>query len=122
MSEEATVLQFKDGGLLPAVIQHHESGEVLMVGYMDPEAVRRTQRDGTVWFWSRSRKEYWHKGDTSGNFLFVRELWTDCDADVVLARVEPEGPTCHTGARSCFFNRMESAVGQPEAVGESSAG
>jgi phosphoribosyl-AMP cyclohydrolase len=104
-------LQFKDQGLLPAVIQDDDSNEVMMVGYMDPEAVARTQRDGTVWFWSRSRKEYWHKGDTSGNFLYVRELWTDCDADVVLVRVNPAGPTCHTGARSCFFNRMDTAVG-----------
>ena len=106
-------LQFKDQGLLPAVIQDDATGDVLMVGYMDAEAVQRTQRDGTVWFWSRSRKEYWHKGDTSGNFLFVRELWTDCDADVVLVRVQPAGPTCHTGARSCLFNRMETAVGAP---------
>jgi len=108
---DGLALQFKDGGLLPAIIQDHASNEVLMVGYMDAEAVKRTQRDGTVWFWSRSRQEYWHKGDTSGNFLYVRELWTDCDADTVLVRVEPAGPTCHTGARSCFFNRMDTAVG-----------
>lgn len=106
-------LQFKDNGLLPAVIQDAETSEVLMVGYMDPEAVARTRHDGTVWFWSRSRQEYWHKGDTSGNFLYVREIWTDCDADVVLVRVTPAGPTCHTGARSCFFSRMETQVGAP---------
>ena len=104
-------LEFKDQGLLPAVIQDHATGEVLMLGYMDAEAVQRTQRDGTVWFWSRSRKEYWHKGDTSGNVLYVRELWTDCDADVVLVRVQPAGPVCHTNARSCFFNRLETVVG-----------
>ncbi len=109
--KDVSDLQFKDNGLLPAVIQHFETGEVLMVGYMDPEAARRTQESGTVWFWSRSRKELWHKGDTSGNFFYVKELLTDCDQDVVLAKVDPVGPACHTGARSCFFEAMPAAVG-----------
>jgi phosphoribosyl-AMP cyclohydrolase len=103
-------LQYKENGLLPAVIQHFETNEVLMVGYMNPEAVRRTQESGTVWFWSRSRKELWHKGDTSGNVLYVKELFTDCDQDVVLVKADPVGPTCHTGARSCFFERMPAAI------------
>lgn len=106
-------LQFKDGGLLPAVIQDASSGDVLMVGYMDAEALRRTRRDGSVWFWSRSRNEYWHKGDTSGNVLYVQELRTDCDADTVLVRVNPVGPVCHTGARSCFFNPLETTTFGP---------
>jgi phosphoribosyl-AMP cyclohydrolase len=107
----AEELQFKDNGLLPAVIQHFETNEVLMVGYMNPESVRRTIESGTVWFWSRSRQELWHKGDTSGNYLFVKELLTDCDQDVVLVKVDPVGPTCHTGAVSCFFEPMPVVVG-----------
>jgi phosphoribosyl-AMP cyclohydrolase len=111
MTTEAWKLQFKDNGLLPAVVQHFETSEVLMVGYMNPEAVQRTQESGTVWFWSRSRKELWHKGDTSGNFFYVRELFTDCDQDVVLVKVDPVGPACHTGERSCFFQQLPAAAG-----------
>ncbi len=111
MTSEAQKLQFKDNGLLPAVVQHFETNEVLMVGYMNPEAVQRTRESGTVWFWSRSRKELWHKGDTSGNFFFVKELFTDCDQDVVLVKVDPVGPACHTGERSCFFQPLPAVAG-----------
>jgi phosphoribosyl-AMP cyclohydrolase len=104
-------LVYKDGGLLPAVVQHFESGEVLMVGYMNEEAVRRTLESGTVWFWSRSRQEMWHKGDTSGNVLFVKSVTTDCDGDALVVKADPVGPTCHTGARTCFHNPLEAAVG-----------
>ena len=104
-------LTYKDGGLLPAVIQHFESGEVLMVGYMNEEAVRRTLESGTVWFWSRSRQEMWHKGDTSGNVLYVKSVATDCDGDALVIKADPVGPTCHTGARSCFHNPLAAAVG-----------
>jgi phosphoribosyl-AMP cyclohydrolase len=103
-------LRYKDGGLLPAVIQHHATGEVLMLGYMNEEAVRRTLDSGTVWFWSRSRRELWHKGDTSGNVLRVRSVIADCDGDALLVRAEPAGPTCHTGAQSCFHNPLSAVV------------
>ncbi len=106
------MLQYKENGLLPAVIQDAATGEVLMVGYMNEEAVRRTLESGQVWFFSRSRKELWHKGATSGNFLNVREVWTDCDNDVLLVKADPAGPVCHTGARGCFFNEMSTAGSQ----------
>ncbi len=105
------MLQFKDNGLLPAIVQHAESGAVLMVGYMNEEAVRRTRESGQVWFYSRSRQELWHKGATSGNFLNVREIWSDCDEDALLIKVEPVGPVCHTGASACFFNAVEVGAG-----------
>lgn len=101
------MLQFKDNGLLPAVIQHAETGQVLMVGYMNEESVRLTLATGDVWFWSRSRQELWHKGATSGDYFRVREVLTDCDEDAVLVKVQPEGAACHTGAPSCFFNSAE---------------
>lgn len=100
-------LNFKDGGLLPAVVQDAATGDVLMVGYMNDEAVRRTRTSGVVWFYSRSRRALWQKGETSGHVLRVREIWTDCDQDVLLVKAEPAGPTCHTGERSCFFNRID---------------
>jgi len=108
---DASQLQFKDNGLLPAVIQHFETNAVLMVGYMNPESAQKTLETGTVWFWSRSRRELWHKGDTSGNFFYVREVRTDCDSDVLLVKVDPVGPACHTGEASCFFNVLPAAVG-----------
>jgi phosphoribosyl-AMP cyclohydrolase len=100
-------LNFKDGGLLPAVVQDAMTGDVLMVGYMNDEAVRRTRASGVVWFYSRSRQALWQKGETSGHVLRVREIWTDCDQDVLLVKAEPAGPTCHTGERSCFFTRID---------------
>jgi phosphoribosyl-AMP cyclohydrolase len=93
---------FKDGGLLPAIIQQWDTKEVLMLGYMDAEALRRTLTEGRVTFWSRSRKEYWRKGDTSGNAQFVRGAALDCDADTLLVTVDQIGPACHTGAHACF--------------------
>ena len=113
-SNEANLV-FKDDGLLPAVVQDARTGDVLMVGYMNAEAVRRTRESGTVWFYSRSRQAMWQKGETSGNVLRVRELWTDCDRDTVLVKVDPAGPTCHTGEQSCFFSRIETAVSIPNA-------
>ena len=104
-------LQFKDNGLLPAVIQHFETDVVLMVGYMNAESAQKTLETGTVWFWSRSRQELWHKGDTSGNYFYVREVRTDCDNDVLLVRVDPVGAACHAGAASCFFNALPAAIG-----------
>jgi phosphoribosyl-ATP pyrophosphohydrolase/phosphoribosyl-AMP cyclohydrolase len=96
-------LAFGENGLLPCVVQDWSTGEVLTVAYMNEEAVARTRESGETWFWSRSRQELWHKGETSGNVQRVRELRWDCDADTLLALVEPAGPACHTGERTCFF-------------------
>lgn len=101
-AEVVSRVRFDDAGLIPAVIQQHDSGEVLMVGWMDAEAVRRTLSEGRVTFWSRSRQQYWRKGDTSGHVQFVRGAALDCDGDTLLVRVEQVGVACHTGARSCF--------------------
>src|SRR5690606_28285784 len=94
--------RFDDSGLVAAIIQQHDSGEVLMLGWMDAEAVRRTLTEGRVTFWSRSRQEYWRKGDTSGHAQFVRSVALDCDGDALLVRVEQVGAACHTGDRTCF--------------------
>ena len=99
-------LKFDDKGLIPAVIQSEETGEVLMLGYMNEESLRRTLTSGEVWFYSRSRQELWHKGATSGNRLLVRSVWTDCDNDTILVKAKPLGPVCHTGSRTCFFQKI----------------
>ena len=92
----------KTNGLLPVIAQHAHTGEVLMLGFASREALEHTQRDGVLWFYTRTRGTLWRKGETSGNVLHVVSLHADCDGDSVLARVLPAGPTCHTGARSCF--------------------
>ena len=102
----ATVIKFDEKGLIPAIVQDFRSGEVLMLGYMNQESLKRTLSQCEVWFYSRSRKELWHKGATSGNRLIVRQLWRDCDSDAILIKAEPLGPTCHTGNRSCFFQEL----------------
>ena len=89
-------------GLVAAVVQQHDTNEVLMVGWMDDEALHRTLTTGRATYWSRSRAEYWRKGDTSGNVQHVREVRIDCDGDALLVVVDQVGPACHTGARSCF--------------------
>lgn len=98
-------LTFGANELLPAIIQDDESGEVLMLAWMDAEAVRRTLTTGRVTFWSRSRQEYWRKGDTSGHRQYVRAVSHDCDGDTLLVRVVQLGAACHTGSRSCFTDR-----------------
>lgn len=100
--DQPAAITFDDSGLAPAIVQDASTKEVLMLAYVDAESLRRTQEDGTTWFWSRSRREYWNKGATSGNFQRVVELRYDCDADALLMLVEPQGPACHTGQRSCF--------------------
>ncbi len=100
-------LVFDERGLIPAVVQDEESGDVLMVAWMNEEALRRTLREGRTVFWSRSRGEMWRKGDTSGNVQHVREVRYDCDADTVLVRVHQEGVACHTGNRTCFYRRLQ---------------
>jgi phosphoribosyl-ATP pyrophosphohydrolase/phosphoribosyl-AMP cyclohydrolase len=91
-----------EGELRAAIVQDAASGRVLMLGWMDAEAERRTRESGEAWFWSRSRRELWHKGATSGNTFAVEELRDDCDGDALLVRVRPAGPACHTGSLSCF--------------------
>ncbi|HWQ54155.1 MAG TPA: phosphoribosyl-AMP cyclohydrolase [Bryobacteraceae bacterium] len=98
----------KSDGLITAVIQDHRTGRVLMVGYMNEEAFRKTVETGFATFWSRSRRKLWLKGETSGHRLVVKEISTDCDLDAVLVRVEALGPgVCHAGYESCFYRRLE---------------
>jgi len=99
-------LRFNEKGLIPAIVQDADTGEVLMMGYMSKESLRRTLTSGEVWFYSRSRQELWHKGETSGNKLVMRELWRDCDSDVILVKAKPTGPVCHTGNKTCFFQEL----------------
>ena len=102
-------LKFDDRGLIPAIVQDNTSGEVLMFAFMNAESLKRTLESGQVWFWSRSRQELWHKGATSGNTLAVREIRKDCDEDALLLKVDPAGPACHTGDRSCFYRGLDPA-------------
>jgi len=95
-------LSFDASGLVAAIVQQHDTGEVLMLGWMDAEAVRRTLTEGRVTFWSRSRQEYWRKGDTSGHVQWVKAVSVDCDGDALLVRVDQVGAACHTGDRTCF--------------------
>ena len=99
-------LRLDGAGLIPAVAQDADSGEVLMVAWMNEEALRLTQETGEAHFFSRSRARLWRKGESSGNVLRVEEIVADCDADTLLLRVRPAGPACHTGARSCFHQRL----------------
>ena len=101
---------FDRQGLVPAIVQSVEDGAVRMLGYMNREALARTVRTGQVWFWSRSRQDYWRKGETSGNTLEVVEVLVDCDGDAILVRARPHGPTCHTGADTCFFRALAAPV------------
>ena len=101
------MLEFDEKGLIAVIVQDANSGEVLMLGYANKEALRRTRDSGEVWFYSRSRQELWHKGATSGNILKVHSIAKDCDSDAILVRAEPAGPVCHTGNWSCFFQKFE---------------
>lgn len=97
------MLKFDDKGLIPVIVQDVKDGTVLMLGYASRESLRLTLEKGEMVFWSRSRRELWHKGATSGNVLRVKSISKDCDSDALLVKAEPAGPTCHTGERSCFF-------------------
>ncbi len=96
-------LKWNADGLIPAIVQDSETGQVLMMAWMNAESLRLTQQTGETHFWSRSRQELWHKGATSGNVQEVVGIWADCDSDTLLVKVRPAGPACHTGAVSCFF-------------------
>lgn len=97
---------FKKSELIPVIVQDVDTKKVLMLGYTNEEAFKNTLETKTVWFYSRSRNKLWNKGETSGNFLFVREIYGDCDDDTILILATPKGPTCHTGRESCFFNEI----------------
>ncbi len=101
-----TDLRFDDRGLIPAVVQDADDGQVLMVAWMNDEAVARTLADGRTWFWSRSRQELWPKGETSGHVQHVEAVHADCDGDTLLVLVHQNGVACHTGNRSCFFRSL----------------
>jgi phosphoribosyl-AMP cyclohydrolase len=106
MVSETIEIKFDSRGLVTAILQDANTGEVLMVAWMNQEALRLTRETGQAHFWSRSRQEIWHKGATSGNFMNVREIWADCDGDALLLKVDPAGPACHTGKWSCFYRRL----------------
>ncbi len=115
-------VRFDENGLVPCVTQDWRTGEVLTLAYMNAEALRRTRETGEIHFFSRSRAELWHKGETSGNVQRVRQIRYDCDADALVALVEPAGPACHTGERSCFYRDLDGSadgtVDGPAADGE----
>ena len=101
------VIKFDSRGLVPAIVQNNDTGEVLMLAYMNEEAVRKTLETGKVHFWSRSRRKLWLKGETSGNFIYLKELWIDCDGDTLLVKGSPVLGVCHTGYYSCFYRKWE---------------
>ena len=98
-------LNYDPDGLIPAIVQDAENGDVLMLGYMNRKAVERTIKEGMVCFWSRSRGKFWVKGETSGHFQLVKGIYIDCDRDTILVKVTQIGATCHEGYRSCFFRK-----------------
>jgi phosphoribosyl-AMP cyclohydrolase len=100
-------LKYNEQGLIPAIVQQYDTGEVLMLAWMNADALRLTQDSGYTWFWSRSRQELWQKGETSGNTQVVKELLYDCDGDTLLVKVDSAGPACHTGNRSCFYRFVD---------------
>ncbi|WP_159794666.1 phosphoribosyl-AMP cyclohydrolase [Puerhibacterium puerhi] len=114
----AARLKRDEHGLVAAIVQQHDTREVLMLGWMDDEALRRTLTTGRVTFWSRSRQEYWRKGDTSGHVQWVKGVSIDCDGDALLVEVDQVGAACHTGARTCFLagGELPAVVGEPAEV------
>ena len=101
------MIQLDDKGLVPAIAQDAKTGEVLMLGYMNPSSLKRTLEGGDVWFYSRSRSDLWHKGEISGNYMHLKSASVDCDGDAILLQVEPDGPACHTGNATCFFTSVD---------------
>lgn len=99
-------VKYDERGIVPAIVQDAATGEVLMLAYMNAESLAKTIETGETWFWSRSRRMLWHKGETSGNTQRVVSISIDCDGDTILVRVTPNGPACHTGERTCFFRSL----------------
>ena len=112
-------LKLNEQGLVPAIAQDVNTGQVLMLGYIHPGSLKRTLEGAQVWFYSRSREDLWHKGEVSGNYLNLKEAHVDCDGDTLLLKVDPDGPACHTGNTSCFFTPLE---GMPESFEHGEAG
>ncbi len=112
-------VKLNEQGLVPAIAQDINTNQVLMLGYMNPGSIKRTVEGVQVWFYSRSREDLWHKGEVSGNYLNLREAWLDCDGDTLLLKVDRDGPACHTGETSCFFNPLE---GLPEGYEDTDTG
>ena len=100
-------IQLDEKGLVPAIAQNAVTGEVIMLGYMNPGSLKRTLEGGDVWFYSRSRSDLWHKGEVSGHYMHLKSVALDCDGDTILLQVEPEGPICHTGNPTCFFTPLD---------------
>jgi phosphoribosyl-ATP pyrophosphohydrolase/phosphoribosyl-AMP cyclohydrolase len=109
-------IKLNEQGLVPAIAQDADTGQVLMLGYMNPGSLKRTVEGGQVWFYSRSREELWHKGEISGNYLNLKEAWLDCDGDTLLLKVKPDGPACHTGETSCFYTPLDGLPEEYEAT------
>lgn len=107
-------IKWNEGGLIPAIAQDAQTGEVLMLAFMNADSLKRTLELGQAVFWSRRRAALWRKGETSGNTLALKEIRIDCDADALLLLVDPSGPTCHTNARSCFFRDLEEFISEPK--------
>lgn len=107
MGEPLPNLKRDVNGLIPAIVQNADTKEVLMLAYMNTESLQLTLERGETYFWSRSRGELWHKGETSGNTQRVVEICVDCDADALLIQVQPSGPACHTGERTCFYRQLK---------------
>ncbi len=114
VDEVVQAIRFNDDGLVPAIAQQHDTGEVLMMAWMNRDAVAETLRTGWVFYWSRSRAQLWRKGESSGQVQTVKDFRWDCDADTVLVLVDQKGVACHTGRRSCFFNAFRE--GRPEVI------
>lgn len=108
----SSTLKWNDAGLIAAVVQDANNGQVLMLAWMNQESLQRTLVTGETWFWSRSRQELWHKGAISGNIQQVKAIFYDCDGDTLLIKVQPAGPACHTGQQTCFFNQLDIAINQ----------
>ncbi|MBL7081173.1 MAG: phosphoribosyl-AMP cyclohydrolase [Candidatus Omnitrophica bacterium] len=100
-------LKYDNNGLIPAIIEDYKTGKVLMLAYMNKESLRRTIKSGKTCFWSRSRKKYWVKGETSGHIQSVKSIYYDCDMDTLLVKVQSRGPACHTGHRTCFYRKLK---------------
>ena len=109
-------IKLNEQGLVPAIAQDADTGQVLMLGYMNPGSLKRTIDGVQVWFYSRSREDLWHKGEISGNYLNLKEAWLDCDGDTLLLKVKPDGPACHTGETSCFYTPLDGVPEEYEAT------